>query len=150
MDLVDFLDPNTWVKEEHEHRIYGDDREGIYAVVDEIDYQYLVQWRWKPKESRKHKGTKNPKVYLCRAESELFGADVYEDGKRIRQRCTRTVYLHTVVMQRKGVPLPTTNKRIITDHANGNGLDCTRDNLRYTTLSFNNKNLFGCLENELL
>ena len=141
--LEDFWDPNTWSTEEKEYRIYGDDYESIYALVDPIDYQYLVQWRWKPKQSRIYKGTKKPKIYLCRAAPEIIGPDRYEDGKRIQTRVTRTVYLHTVVALRANLPKPDTNKQIIVDHRNGDGLDCRRSNLRYTTIAFNNKNRFG-------
>ena len=145
-----FFDPTTWVKEDHQFRIYGDDYENIYAVVDEVDYHYLVQWRWKPSVSRIHKGTKKPKVYLCRAASEIIGPDLFIDGKRRQQRIVRSLYLHHVVMERKGDKRPKTNKAVITDHANGDGLDCRRNNLRYATISFNNKNLFGSHANELL
>ena len=146
MAVVDFLDPNTWVKEDYEFRIYGDDYENIFAVVDEIDYHYLIQWRWKPSYSRVHKGTKKPKIYLCRAAPEIIGPDIYIDGKRTQQRIVRSLYLHTVVMNRTNIPKPKTNKTIIVDHANGDGLNCRRNNLRYATVSFNNKNLFGSHE----
>lgn len=146
---IEFFDPNTWIIEEHEYRIYGDDYENIYAVVDEIDYHYLIQWRWKPSPSRVWKGTKKPKVYLCRVSSEIIGPDIHLDGKRHQQRICRSLYLHQVVMDRKKDPLPKTNKTIIVDHANGNGLDCRRKNLRYATISFNNKNIYGSHENQL-
>ena len=42
--LVDPLDPRTWEKDDHEYRIYADDYANDYGVVDQIDYQYLVQW----------------------------------------------------------------------------------------------------------
>lgn len=150
MALVEFFNPNYWAKQEHEFRIYGDDYENVYAIVDEIDYHYLIQWRWRPKASRMHKSTKRPKVYLYRPGHEQLGSDVYEDGKRTeRNRRQSSIFLHQVVIDRKGDVKPKIKKRIIIDHANGNGLDCRRHNLRYATISFNNKNLYGCHEHGL-
>lgn len=137
--LEDFFDPNTWINEEYEHRIYADDYANDYAIVDQIDYQYLIQWRWKLKKSKTYPGTKMPKAYLARTGHEGFRED----------RVCATIYLHQVVMQRKGTPKPVTNKKIIVDHANGNGFNCKRHNLRYATLSFNAKNRFGINERHL-
>lgn len=148
MAALDFFDPNTWEFEDYEYRVYADNNANDYAVVDQIDYQFLIQWCWKLKQSRVHKGTKKPKIYLARSDSEFLGADEYIDGKRIRNRITRTVYLHTVVMERTGIPKPKTNKQIIVDHADGDGFNCRRSNLRWATISFNNKNRFGVLEKE--
>ena len=53
-------------------------------------------------------------------------------------------------MQRKGTPKPITSQRIIVDHANSDGFDCRRDNLRYATLSFNRMNRNGVHENVLI
>lgn len=147
--LEDFWDPNTWEAEDKEYRIYGDDYETVYALVDPIDYHYLIQWRWKPKQSRISKGTKKPKVYLCRAVPEIIGPDRYENGKRYQTRVTRTVYLHTVVAERANLPKPQTNKQLIVDHRNGDGLDCRRSNLRYATQSFNARNIHGNLASML-
>ena len=144
--LVDFLDPNTWVDDNHEYRIYADDYANQYAIVDQVDYQHLVQWRWRLKQSRIHRGTKQPKVYLARVDHEQLGLDFYEDGNRIRNRRQSTIFLHTVVMERKATPKPITNKKIIVDHANGDSFDCRRNNLRYATISFNNRNRNGSHE----
>lgn len=147
---LDFLDPNNWVFNNHEFRIYADDYANDYALVDQEDYSFLIQWRWKPKTSKVHKGTKKPKIYLCRSVSEILGEDTYaEDGKRIRNRYTQTLYLHEVVMERSGKSKPKTNKKLIIDHANGDGFDCRRRNLRWATISFNNKNVFGSHELEM-
>lgn len=151
--MSDFLNPNNWhwLNESHEYRIYADDYENEYALVDQIDYQYLIQWRWKLHYSRQHKGTRKRKVYLARVLHEVLGPDYKdEQGSRKRQRCSHTIFLHNVVMERTGIPRPISNQRIITDHANGNGLDCRRTNLRYATISFNNKNIFGSHEKALI
>ncbi len=151
MALVDdIFDPNTWdLYNNWEFRVYADDYANEWAIVDRVDYQYLIEWRWKPGKSRVSKGTAKPKVYLCRAVPTIVGKDTYENGKRIQNRVTSTLYLHQAVMERKGDLRPKTNKKLIIDHANGNGMDCRRKNLRWATISFNNKNLFGSHEHNL-
>lgn len=137
MALVDDWDPNTWTTYwEREYRIYADDYANDYAVVDEIDYQYPIQWRWKLKKSRVWPGSKRQKAYLARTGHEKVGASS-------RDRICSTIYLHTVVMQRAGVEKPKTNEHIIVDHKDGNEFNCRRANLRYATISFNNKNRHG-------
>lgn len=140
MALVDDAwNPNNW-NMDWDYRIYGDDYANIYCIVDQIDYQYLIQWRWRPKESKKHKGTRKPKVYLFRPGHETIGEGI---------RRQPSIYIHQVVMDRKGDPKPKTNKKLIIDHKNGDGLDCRRVNLRWATISFNNKNIYGSHEREL-
>jgi hypothetical protein len=146
----DFFDPNTWDQEPFEYRIYADDYANDYAIVDQIDYQYLVQWRWKICLSRQWAGTKRRKAYLSRAVPTIIGKDYYEDGKRFQCRRTSTIYLHRIVIERAEIPKPNTNKKLIVDHANGDGFDCRRKNLRWTTISFNNMNLYGSHEHQLI
>ena len=147
--MIDLDDPNHW-EWHYEHRMYADDYANDYAIVDQIDYQYLIQWRWKLKESRIWPGTKKPKKYLARSGFESIGKDYKdEDGRRIQNKITRTIYLHQVVIERKGDSKPITNQRIIVDHADGDGFNCRRKNLRYTSISFNNKNINGSHENTL-
>lgn len=141
MALLDFFDPNTWQQDhQHEYRIYADDYANQYAIVDEIDYSYLVQWRWKLKKSKTTTGSKQPKIYLARTGHE---------GTAESRICS-TIFLHTVVIERKGDPKPDTNQKIIVDHANGDGFDCRRKNLRYATISFNRRNINGCHEHTLI
>ena len=151
MAFLDFFDPNTWSRDDFEYRIYADDYANDYAIVDEIDYQYLAQWRWKLCFSRIHAGTKRPKAYLGRSVPTIIGKDYKdENGKRKQQRIVSTVFLHQVVMTRKGDIKPISNKKIVIDHANGKEFDCRRSNLRYTTIGFNNMNKFGSHERMLI
>lgn len=141
-------DPTTWQVDDHEFRIYSDDYANDYAVVDQIDYQFFAQWRWKLKASRTWAGTKKPKVYLARSTHEQIGPDyVDEQGKRRQSRIVATLFLHTAIMLRTGIPKPVTNKKIICDHADGDEFNCKRSNLRWATIGFNNKNRFGSHEN---
>ena len=148
--MVDFFDPTTWVKDEHEYRIYADDYANEYAIVDAIDYHWAIQWRWGWKESRIHKGTKVVKRYLFRPAQVKLGEDVFIDGKRYQQRRQENLFLHVAIMERTGIPKPITNQKIIVDHANSKDWDCRRSNLRYATVSFNNRNRHGALEKELV
>lgn len=150
MALLDFFDPNTWVFEQREYRIYADDYGNDYAIVDQIDYQYLIQWRWRLKPSRRWKGTTKPKLYLSRPGHEQIGEDDFHNGFRIRNRKQSTIFLHHVVAERANLPKLQTNKRLILDHADGDERHCRRHNLRWTTISFNNKNRFGSHAYELI
>lgn len=151
MAFLDFFDPTAWQHDQHECRVYADDYANNYAIVDQIDYQYLIQWRWKLSVSRRHAGTKKRKAYLARAVPTIIGKD-YKDanGKRQQQRITSTVYLHQVVMDRAGKEKPKTNKKLIIDHADGDGFNCRRENLRWATISFNNKNIYGSHQRMLI
>lgn len=120
-------DPNAWTMDAHEFRIYGDDNAFLWAVVDEVDYQFCLQWLWSPKWSKRGK-----KVYLRR--------NVQEGVRAVRTQ--KTLYLHQAVMFRTG-KLPPTPNHVIVDHRNGDGLDCRRANLRYATHSMNCKNING-------
>lgn len=121
LDCPDF-DPNTWRPSEHEFRIYGDDRLTTWAFVDAEDYWHFSRWLWRPtKPSVEHRR----KVYMRRT----------SHGGRY------TFYLHVEIMNR--IAEPPTPAHVIVDHKNGRGLDCRRSNLRWATVSENNRNLFG-------
>jgi hypothetical protein len=122
----DPFDPNTWQPTDHEFRIYGDDNAQTWAVVDENDYHWAVQWRWCWKRSP------CGKRYLRRAVGEN------SNGLRLR---TFTLYLHVEIMKRTSKP-PTGDHKLV-DHRNGNSHDNRRRNLRWATYSMNSKNLFG-------
>lgn len=107
-------------------RIYGDDKGDLFATVDWIDYQFLLQWLWSPKWSRGGR-----KVYLRR---------VVQSGPR-SARTQTTIFLHHAVMERAGIIKPSESH--VLDHRDGDSLNCQRSNLRWLTLSQNRANLFG-------
>ena len=127
--LSDPFDPTTWTPDTHEFRIWLDDREGMSALVDEIDYHWAIKWRWSPKPSRSRH-----KFYAYRTV-----------GNRPAKR---SLFLHVAIMWRTGICQPVNH--IIVDHRNGNSLDCRRDNLRWATLSMNRRNIDGRFPNDLL
>lgn len=121
-------DPNTWSIPDHEFRIYGDERATTWAVVDEIDYHWAIQWRWNI--LTMHGGIRIPKPYLRRSRGEWQGS------LRLRQD---TLLLHVEIMKRTGVPPPSPKHRLV-DHKNRDSLNCRRVNLHWVTHSMNNLN----------
>ena len=132
--MIDPFDPNTWGPSNHEFRIYGDDNAQTWAVIDEQDYQWAVQWRWCWKTSR------CGKLYLRRAVGENA------NGLRLR---TTTLYLHVEIMKRTGILAPSEHFKLV-DHRDGNSQNNKRSNLRWATYSMNSKNLFGQRSHDLL
>ena len=144
MSWPDCFDPNTWEVDNHEYRIYVDDYANQYAIVDAIDYSYLVQWRWKlSKSSRSWGAGAKQKLYVSRTFSQEIGEPFQYESRTIRQRLHSSVYLHQEVMRRAGiVPISLFEKDII-DHLDGNSFNCRRSNLRWASFSTNIKNKHG-------
>ena len=88
---------------------------GQFAIVDDDDYDYLMQWKWQAQKGRHT-------WYAVRGNS--FGTK----GKRQQS----TVYMHRVILH-----CPKTYQ---VDHINHNGLDNRKRNIRICSSGDNNRN----------
>lgn len=120
--MLDSFDPNTWGIATHEFRIYGDDNASVWSVVDEVDYQWCLQWQWSVKFSKRGK-----KFYLRRNTQSGFGRE---------GRTRHTQFLHTEIMERTGIERPSEMHTLV-DHWDGDGMNCRRANLRWATHQMN-------------
>src|SRR4051812_5997880 len=110
--------PDDPTRPPHEHRIYADDMAQTWAVVDEIDYQWAIQWRWhinKPHPSRN--GTKQ---YFCRS-----------NGSGGRSRGPR-LFLHIEIMKRASIIKPDEFHNY-GGHLDDDEWNCRRANLEWLT-----------------
>ena len=100
--------------------------DGTEVLVDDIDYEWAVQWKWyaKPSKSRHI-------IYACRT------LTLRVCGKR-KDIC---LFLHVEIMKR--IKKPPTRRHTISDHRFGNTLDCRRAMLRWATPKMNRKNING-------
>ncbi|SRR5713226_3565804 len=152
--LPDIFDPRNWELEpQHECRIYGNDNAQSWGIVSEIDYHFLIQWKWSwttPKPGHR----KNAKIYLRRNFEVQIDPDKFqagglwtnpETGNLVRFRKPRvqqSVRMHTVIMLRTDIVPPTPEYNLV-DHIDGNERNYTRENLRWADYSLNNSNRFG-------
>ena len=89
--------------------------QGKFAIVDDEDYEWVMQWKWC--------ATKNGKIWYVK--------------RKNRNPPPTSIYLHREILQRKlGRLLP---GREYTDHIDRNGLNNQRINLRAATPAQNNK-----------
>ena len=86
---------------------------GYSAMVDDDDFDWLSQWKW----------------YVRMCKNTIYAASKIKghDGKR------RNVPMHRMILK-------LTDPKILADHADGNGLNNTRKNLRSCTKSENGMN----------
>ena len=84
---------------------------GMYAIVDDEDYEYLNQWKWGARKDHNA-------FYAVR-------------GVEVNGRC-EAILMHRVIADAK--------EGDEVDHGNGNGLDNTRKNIRICTHAENAKN----------
>jgi hypothetical protein len=86
------------------------------ALVDDIDYEWAMQWNWSADES-----PKSNTWYAVRREGHYSGGNPQ-----------RSIYMHVEIINRMGIPLGEH-----TDHRDRNGLNNQRGNLRPATCSQN-------------
>ena len=85
--------------------------QGKFALVSDIDYAYLNQWKW----------------CVARYKNNIFYA-----VRHTTRPNQRTIYMHRVILERMGQ-----SGFRVTDHINRNGLDNQRKNLRPATYQQN-------------
>ena len=83
----------------------------LYAMIDDVDYDRVIKHHWNP-----HVSKKNNTIYV----------------KMTRGKNKTGIYLHRFILG-----LLEYDGKIVVDHWNGDGLNCTRDNLRKTNHSGN-------------
>jgi len=98
-------------------------RSNYVALVDDEDYDYLMQWKW---QSNK----KSNLIYVVRR--QLLD-ERYANGKRK----TTKVSMHRVIMRLE-------DKSVFVDHINHNGLDNRKVNLRTANCKENSFNKRKC------
>jgi hypothetical protein len=111
--------------------IYLDETGELFCWVDAEDYDWAMQWRWKPIRSRGHKR----KVYAFRT-------------TRTKARRHIAFWLHREICLRTN-GLPPSKLHLIADHLDGESLNNRRSNLRWATRSENNRNLNGVAYQQL-
>lgn len=84
---------------------------GYTAIVDDADYNFLSQFKWK---------------------AEVRGGNVYATRNIVHNGKFNVIRMHRVILN------PPAGAK--TDHINGNGLDNRRENLRIATSAQNNCN----------
>lgn len=125
--MLDPFDPNNWNLEPAVLPIYGDAQASLFALVDEVDYQWATQWLWHHKWSRGRR-----KVYICRQLTERLGG----------VRFNSTLMLHVEIQKRTGIAPPSPAHTLV-DHRDGKSLNCRRHNLRWATPGMNRLNIGG-------
>lgn len=109
------------------------DRWCLQALVSPGDVEWARQWLW---------------CHTYGSGSRLLGSNAQKCYNKIyARRCTRiggvakTIFLHREITERAYGPPP--SPLHVSDHLDGDSLNCRRDNLRWATLSQNAHNRFG-------
>lgn len=130
LDLADFsepfnpLDPRDWAREAEEPSPIFLGRSGDrFAFVDPEVVPIVSRHVWTYSEDNRGKAYAKRWVTVGGVRS--------------------VIYLHRFIMLDVLRVLPPTEDHILVDHRNGEGLDCRKKNLRWTTVSENNANRRG-------
>jgi hypothetical protein len=143
----DPFDPNNWLPDDHEHRIYacidyggGDVRidPDIYVVVSPEDYPALARYRWNLHDRRKYE--LRGYIQLKRNVQENLAPEgpayiSQTTGKLTRnyKRIQRSVFIHQEIMRRTGIPQPTPKHKEVDHYPDKRTRNCRRENLRWAT-----------------
>jgi hypothetical protein len=111
------------------------DEQEMFCIVDREDYQWALQWMWRPKWDKHGR-----KAYAVRSMDVGAG--------RAAGRRQVTIYLHKEICLRANGP-PPTPRHTIGDHKDGNSLNCRRGNMRWATPSENRLNIDGWYTRQL-
>lgn len=143
-DPFDFLDPRTWEIEEPKpddtYYISLSDRVDCQVALDWIDYVDLKKHLWCHTFGS---GKRDPILRAPQGVDKIYARrsipipGVTSSG---RPRYG-TEWLHRTVTERAYGPPPSLLH--VSDHLDGNSLNCKRSNLRWATLSQNAKNKYG-------
>jgi hypothetical protein len=118
----DPFDPRGW-KEPRPYRvIWLDPKNNLFCIVDEEDADWALQWLWSATPNSRGK-----KFYATRS-TRLYGAD----GPQTK------IYMHKEILMRSGLT-PPSSAHTIGDHWDDDSLNNRRGNLRWATVSENNK-----------
>jgi len=96
---------------------------GLYSMVDDIDYDYLMGFKW---QARHIKRKIVPETYYAKGHiARIHGKNIHS-------------YMHILILDR--ICGENTDPEIVSDHINHNGLDNRRKNLRRVSKSVNTHN----------
>lgn len=105
--------------------IWIDPENNIFVLLSPEDFEWAQQWRWHTTPNKN--------------KTKLYATRVTTISRKGGVRQQKKIYMHKEILIRTGL-VPRTKKHKIGDHKNGDSLDNQRDNLRYATLSMNNRN----------
>lgn len=123
MNIRDLLDPRNWSDLDEPRQLWLDVDAGVFCLLDPIDYDWAIQWRWGITQS---KGC--DKLYATRSARQ-------PDGKVVK------LYLHKEVLRRVAPQISPAHR--IADHLDGNSLNDRRGNFRWATPQMNRANWHG-------